>query len=39
MAAILRSGRVFEPEVAPEVEYNHSIASPIPYILSLRSML
>ena len=39
MAAILRPERVFEPEVAPEVEYNHSIASPITYILSVRSML
>ena len=32
MAAILRFGRVFEPEVVPEVESNNKIGHAIPYI-------
>ena len=34
IAAILRSGELFYPEVVPKVEYNNEISSPIPYILS-----
>ena len=37
MAAILRSGRVFEPEALPQIEYNDWIASLIPFILSFWS--
>ena len=39
MTAILKSGRLFFPEVALEVEYNHLIAGAFPYILSFWSML
>ena len=34
MAAILRAGRSFKPEVVPEVESNIKLAHSIPYILS-----
>ena len=34
MAAILRSGRTFKPEVLPEVESYTKIDNAIPYILS-----
>ena len=33
MAAILGFGRVFKPEVVPEVESNSKIGHAIPYIL------
>ena len=33
MAAILRSGRTFKPEVAPEIESYTKIGHAIPYIL------
>ena len=39
MAAILRSGWTFEPEVVPEVESSIQIGHAIPYILSFWSTL
>ena len=39
MAAILRFGRTFKPEVAPEVELHTKIGHAIPYILSFWSLL
>ena len=37
MAAILRSGRSFKPELVLEVEYNTNIGHALPYILSFCS--
>ena len=37
MAAILRFGRVFKPEVVPEIEFNNKIGHAIPYILRFYS--
>ena len=37
MVAILRFGRVFKPEVIPEVESNTKIGHAIPYLLRFYS--
>ena len=39
MAAILRSGRSFKPEVVPEIESYTKIGHALPYILSFWSTL